>query len=147
MPTVSSRPFLLVGSLAHRPSATLNNIGGMHVSWFSYCRSVCFNLPACLQRENSGGLRDDVRPHRDPNQRTGQIFILVDQNLNTSKRKKKRKREKGKRIVECESYLLMLSSRRIVQPPGQVHHNWVQWPPGSAVGNGLGTTGRVSATL
>ena len=38
-------------------------------------------------------------------------------------------------IVECESYLLMLSSRRIVQPPGQVHHNRVQWPPGSAVSN------------
>ena len=36
-------------------------------------------------------------------------------------------------LVECESYLLMSSSRRIGQPPGQVHHNRVQWPPGSAV--------------
>ena len=29
----------------------------------------------------------------------------------------------------------MSSSGRIVQPPGQVHHNRVQWPPGSAVSN------------
>ena len=40
-------------------------------------------------------------------------------------------------IVEGESYLLMLSSCRIVQPPGQVHHNPVQWPPGSAVSNNV----------
>ena len=34
-------------------------------------------------------------------------------------------------------FLLMSSSRRIVQLPGQVRHNQVQWPPGSAVGNGV----------
>ena len=32
---------------------------------------------------------------------------------------------------------VMSSSRRIVQPLGQVHHNQVQWPPGSAVGNNV----------
>ena len=40
-------------------------------------------------------------------------------------------------VVEGESYLLMSSSHRIVQPPGQMHHNRVQWPPGPAVGNNV----------
>ena len=32
-------------------------------------------------------------------------------------------------FVEVYLYLLTLSSRRNGQPPGQIHHNWVQWQP------------------
>ena len=46
------------------------------------------------------------------------------------------------------SYLRISSSCRNDQPLDQIHHNQVQWPPGSAVCNNiLGTTGRVTATL
>ena len=40
-------------------------------------------------------------------------------------------------IVQGYFYLLMLCSHRNGQPPGQIHHNQVQWQPGYAVSNNI----------